>query len=1148
MPTCSVGKTYGCGIVATNGGELRPTSVPSTFVAATVPDAPTITSVTRGPSSAIVDLVIPADTTATVTCSSSDGGTTQFNTGTSAPITVSNLDLGKTYTCSALLTNAIGDSDPSGASDPFVAATHPGTVTDVAAQVATHGTTITVSLTPGGDGFATVDSWTATCTSDDGGAPGNATAGTLPLEVDNLTAGSHYTCEATAHNAIGDSPNSAPSNEVLVPGFTVPGAPTGVAAVSQDGALSVSFTAPADDGGHSIFDYTATCTSSNGGATNSADDATSPITVSGLTNGATYTCTVIASSDAGDSRASTASNAAAPASIPGAPGAPAQPIVARASHSVTVTFTAPFAGESAITGYTATCESGDGGDPGVQPGSSSPITVSGLTNGKHYTCTVTATNTQGLGTSSPASDAVVVGAVPGAPTDVAVTRTSPASASVDMTPGPNDGSAVTAYRGQCNSSDGGSPNGNNSSTLPVLVSNLTVGKHYTCVGYAFNAEGMSAASDPSAEFVAASAPDAPDQPSITVLHGAASVTASDGNNGGAPVTSYHATCTSTDGGATKSATRTVQPVVVSGLDDGKTYTCTLLATNALGDGAASASSDPFVPHDGIPEPPTDVSAVGDFDTGAIHVEFAELADGGSPITSFDVTCTSTNGGTTITESGASSPIDVPGGTPGKFYTCTVTATSDAGTSTPSAPSNSATADHAPGAPTITQVRRRDDGVLLDFDEGTNAGTTVTGALATCTSSDGGATQTSSNWDIDILVSSLTRGKTYTCSVHTTNGGGDSPESTPTDPFTVIGVPSAPTVTAVGNAGSDLTVAFSTPTDDGGSAITGYTATCTSSNGGAAGAVSGSASPITVTGLTSGKTYTCTVAAANEAGMSPESASSSAISIGGAPNVTTNPSITGTLIAQRTLTAHNGTWSGSPTPTITRQWKRCNATLTSCSNIPGASHATYVLTNADVGKRIRLTVTAHNSFGTASVGTNTGVIATVPVSITGPYVYVEGASAAAGARGNRWRREPRQHSVDRDREWQRVRPALRSRQRNAHRHQVEEADRRHRGNAERQGLLVVRGRRWRVHVRRRALLRLNRRNPAQGSDHLDDRDARRQGVLVVRFRRRRLHVRRRGLLRIDGRPATRLPSRRDARDAVRSRLLARHHGRTRTPFR
>ena len=126
----------------------------------------------------------------------------------------------------------------------------------------------------------------------------------------------------------------------------------------------------------------------------------------------------------------------------------------------------------------------------------------------------------------------------------------------------------------------------------------------------------------------------------------------------------------------------MQPVVVSGLDDGKTYTCTLHATNAVGDGAESVSSDSFVPHDGIPEPPTDVSAVGDFDTGAIHVAFVELADGGSPITSFDVTCTSTNGGTTITESGASSPIDVPGGTPGKFYTCTVTATSDAGTSDP----------------------------------------------------------------------------------------------------------------------------------------------------------------------------------------------------------------------------------------------------------------------------------------------------------------------------------------------------------------------------------------------------------------------------------------------------------------------------------
>ena len=44
----------------------------------------------------------------------------------------------------------------------------------------------------------------------------------------------------------------------------------------------------------------------------------------------------------------------------------------------------------------------------------------------------------------------------------------------------------------------------------------------------------------------------------------------------------------------------------------------------------------------------------------------------------------------------------------------------------------------------------------------------------------------------------------------------------------------------------------------------YTATCTSRNGGAPGSVSGDTSPISVTGLTAGKTYTCTVAGNNAA--------------------------------------------------------------------------------------------------------------------------------------------------------------------------------------------------------------------------------------------------------------------------------------------
>src|SRR5262249_41939969 len=113
------------------------------------------------------------------------------------------------------------------------------------------------------------------------------------------------------------------------------------------------------------------------------------------------------------------------------------------------------------------------------------------------------------------------------------------------------------------------------------------------------------------------------------------------NNGGSPITSY--TVTASPGGAT--ATGAGGGIVVSGLQNGGTYTFTVVATTAAGNSSASAPSSPVTLPD-LPGVPTNVTASG---TGnqQISVAFSPpTSNGGSPITSYTVT--STSGGFTAT--------------------------------------------------------------------------------------------------------------------------------------------------------------------------------------------------------------------------------------------------------------------------------------------------------------------------------------------------------------------------------------------------------------------------------------------------------------------------------------------------------------------
>jgi hypothetical protein len=173
--------------------------------------------------------------------------------------------------------------------------------------------------------------------------------------------------------------------------------------------------------------------------------------------------------------------------------------------------------------------------------------------------------------------------------------------------------------------------------------------------------------------------------------GALIVTFALGGNNGSAISKQTATCASSNGGVTRTATHTgasPAPITVASLTTARTYTCTVTATNARGTGAASAPSLPVTV--GAPAAPTAVSA-SRVAAGQIRVRFTPGANNGSKVISYTVRCVSSNGGVTAVKSGAASPITVVGLTAGKTYTCTVTATNARGTSPPSMASRAVTA-------------------------------------------------------------------------------------------------------------------------------------------------------------------------------------------------------------------------------------------------------------------------------------------------------------------------------------------------------------------------------------------------------------------------------------------------------------------------
>ncbi|MFC3116647.1 beta strand repeat-containing protein [Cellvibrio fontiphilus] len=678
--------------------------------AISAPDAPTIGTATAGDGQADVTFTAPGSDGGSAitqyTATASPGGATGSCAGPAAcTITVTGLTNGTAYTFTVTATNAIGTSTASGASNSATPKANQ-TITFANPGAQNFGTTPTLSATAtSGLTVSFTSSTTGVCTITSGGALTFVTAGTCTIDADQ------------AGNA---STNAAPTvSRSFTVNAVVPGAPTIGTATAGDTQASVTFTAPASTGGAAITGYTVTA--NPGGATGTG--AGSPITVTGLTNGVSYTFTVTATNSAGTGAASAASNSI----IPAAP--------------QTITFANPGA-QTYGTSPTLTATSDSGLTPTFTSSTTGVCTITSggvLTFVTAGTCTI---NADQAGDSSylPAAQVsrsfTVNPAVPGAPT-IGTAVAGDTQASVAFTaPVNTGGTTITGYTVTVSPPDVAPVNG---AASPIVINGLTNGQAYTFTVTADNVAGTSPSSGASNSITPAATQTITfANPGPQTFGTSPTLTATTDATGLTPTftSSTPGVCTITTGG--------LLTFVSAG-------TCTINADQA-GNGsylAATQVSRSFAVNAIVPDAPTIGTATAG-NTQATVTFTAPASNGGSAITGYAVTANP--GG--ITRAATGSPYTFTGLTNGTAYTFTVVATNSVGSGAASAASNAVTpigsqtitfnalADQLVGAP-LTVSATASSGLTPTFSSSTTGICTVTSGGVVTLIAEGTCTLTAS---------------------------------------------------------------------------------------------------------------------------------------------------------------------------------------------------------------------------------------------------------------------------------------------------------------------------------------------------------------------------------------------------------------------
>jgi hypothetical protein len=277
------------------------------------------------------------------------------------------------------------------------------------------------------------------------------------------------------------------------PPATVPGEPTITLLTPGDATIVVDFTAPSDGGSAlTLYEYVAINQSIIGApdisGTVVATPSLSQLTVPGLTNGQGYTVKLRAQNSVGWGAYSAEAGPVIPI---GPPGAPTITLITPGNQQLSVAFTAGSSGGDTITNYQYTTNNGATWITRSPLSTTSPILITGLTNGTSYGVRLRAINSVGVG----AASNLVIGTpatTPAAPTGLSAIPGN-AQASISFTQTSNGGSAITNYSYSFDNISY-TPLAPPDAASPITITGLTNGTTYTIYLKAINAIGSSAAS------------------------------------------------------------------------------------------------------------------------------------------------------------------------------------------------------------------------------------------------------------------------------------------------------------------------------------------------------------------------------------------------------------------------------------------------------------------------------------------------------------------------------------------------------------------------------------------------------------------------------------------------------------------------------